>query len=510
MALNQLTSQTRLPIEWIQELDGYLGPDIYSTAWVAMVPDLDDPSRPAWPQAMDFIRANQLAQDGGWGEPIAYYAHERTISTLAAILALHTWSADSALHSIRKAIRTLHTYAQDLATEPYAPVGFELLLPSLVEALSDYRAELPLERWEKIVLPQHEKKLRLIQGLSIDLYRPQAWWFSLELLPPERLAAIDEQVLSSNGSIQTSVAATAAYLRAKRLQGQDAPQVALYLDALVNATGGGVPFSFPAENFERVWGIDNFRRVGMHPDDPIIAPVIASINQAWHQGTLGLSSSKFFDVNDGDDTLLGFAILQWAGLAVDDAPVLNFWSQDHFRSYLDESDASISANIHGLEALRLQHDQPNRDHAETLTRWLQAQMGQHVPFYDKWHLSPLYSAAHALHATLGWDATIAFRCLDFILENQREDGGWGWFGQSTQEETAHCIIALGHAAKHGCAGVDAVLSKATRYLADVGQTPPTERLWVGKTLFRPEGVIKTLLQCAQIMVVQLGYFDELC
>ena len=71
-------------------LAGCVSVDSYNTAWVALVPDLNEPNKPQWPQALDFLRATQLS-DGGWGAPIIYHPHERTLCTLAAIAAFSYW-----------------------------------------------------------------------------------------------------------------------------------------------------------------------------------------------------------------------------------------------------------------------------------------------------------------------------------------------------------------------------------------------------------------------------------
>src|SRR6185503_9370912 len=139
----------RLAVDpWLQKLDGWLGADPYSTAWVAMVPSLSDPHRPAWPDALDYIRDHQLA-DGGWGDPLVYYPYERTISTLAAIAALHAWrpsDADDA--QIAKGLAALYGYAEDSSRVGHEPIGFELVLPRLIEELrADFGDRLPISQW---------------------------------------------------------------------------------------------------------------------------------------------------------------------------------------------------------------------------------------------------------------------------------------------------------------------------------------------------------------------------
>ena len=512
--LNMYVRSTKLvrasSVNWLDKLNGYLGADAYSTAWVGMVPSMDNPNEPEWESAVAYLRSSQLG-DGGWGEPEILYAYERTISTLAAIQALLTWSKGGIQTEarVRKGLNALRTYAKQLPGEPFAPVGFELLLPSFIENLQEFSDELPLGDWDLVVSKLYHKKLEALRGLKIDYDNPRAWWFSLELLPIERLAQLDNRILNDDGSIQTSVAATAAFLRAKRLAGDDVPQAANFLNHVIEMGNGSVPFSSPAENFERVWGVDNFRRIGLHPQDPMIMSVIEMIDDAWHRGHPGLSSSNSFDVNDGDDTFLGLGILNWADIEVDIQPALDFWSEDHFRSYMDEADTSISANIHALEALRLQRGLPYRHYAETVTGWLRAHMGSDIPFHDKWHLSPLYTAAHALHATINWDQIIVDRCLDFILSSQFDNGGWGWFGTPTLEETSHCVIALGYVSKYQGFEVDDALRRAATYLASRAEMKPVERLWIGKTLFRPEGVLEALLHSAYVLLVMLGYADNL-
>jgi hypothetical protein len=209
-------------------------------------------------------------------------------------------------------------------------------------------------------------------------------------------------------------------------------------------------------------------------------------------------------VNDGDDTFVGLALLTWANRQPDDRHIIEkFWKEDHFTSYPDESDASVSMNIHALTALRLQPDFPHYGKAVALTQWLRRQMNSDTLFDDKWHISPIYTVAHAIPAFVGWDNELAAQCIDFLLRNQREDGGWGWFGKSTQEETAHAIIGLWEVYQNE---PDADLSPfmgAAYYLHRHTHTLPIERLWIGKTLFCPTGVVQTLMNAAHMVLQNL-------
>jgi hypothetical protein len=490
---------------WLDHVNGWLAPDVYSTAWVAMIPDAENPGSPAWPQALSFLRSHQL-EDGGWGARDIYYAHERTISTLAALRALHTWQSsleDST--RIKRAIRALRRYARDLESERYEPVGFELLLPTLGGALSPfYGSELPYKEWAPVEELGREK-LALIRHLRPEPASPRAWWFSLEMLPEEQLARLDDSILERNGSIVTSTAATAAYLLARRRAGSDSPRAARYLSKLVHMDGGGVPFSFPAEVFERVWVLDHLRRARFNPRDPAIKRMAAAVRDSWDRNQRGLSSSDWFKVNDGDDTLVGYTVLAWAGDPPPAEDILMFWNEDHFRSYLDERDASLSANIHGLTALRSQPGFPYRHLAEKLTGWLVERMNPETLFDDKWHISPYYSISHAIPAFAGWNMEAVSRCVNFLIDQQHTDGGWGWFGRSTLEESAQCTLGLYHAFRSSIPGCHDALARVAGYFQEQAGQEALEPMYVGKTLFRSEGIVNATVFGALAVLKRLGY-----
>ena len=75
-----------------QSMDlGEISVSAYDTAWVGLVPSLDDPTSPQFPKSLDWITKNQFP-DGSWGNEDLFLAYDRVCSTLACVVALKTWS----------------------------------------------------------------------------------------------------------------------------------------------------------------------------------------------------------------------------------------------------------------------------------------------------------------------------------------------------------------------------------------------------------------------------------
>ena len=75
-----------------QSMDlGEISVSAYDTAWVGLVPSLDDPTSPQFPKSLDWIIKNQFP-DGSWGNEDLFLAYDRVCSTLACVVALKTWN----------------------------------------------------------------------------------------------------------------------------------------------------------------------------------------------------------------------------------------------------------------------------------------------------------------------------------------------------------------------------------------------------------------------------------
>jgi hypothetical protein len=485
---------------------GVVTPDVYTTAWVALVPAVHDLGRPAWPQALTYVRRHQL-NDGGWGEPHIYNAHERTICTLAALRALLEWREADDQNRIERGVQALHRYALDLSKELHQPVGFELLLPRLAHELKRFNLDLAIEAWTDTVYIGMAK-LALIGDLRLGYQQPRAWWFSLEMMSESYLAQLDERILNHYGAVATSTAATAAYLRALRLHRRDSRRATTFLEYVLTIGNGGAGFCWPIEVFELAWTLDNLARAAFSPTDPAIAPLVQRLANYWHSSPLGLSSSQAFSVSDGDDTSMAYHILRWGGLKPSSEPFLAFWDTDHFCTYHDERTASVTVNIHALAGLR--HDLARWEYkkmAILLTEWLRQQFMSAGGFSDKWHFSPFYVAAHGVSALAGWDNELAQQCVRFLLNGQHNNGGWGHSGYATLEETCHAALGLVAAQQAGLLKDEGPLKSAAVYLQMHKTGTATERLWMGKTLFQPVGVVQLLLYATRVALARQKIVD---
>jgi hypothetical protein len=489
----------RVLFELWRKQSGLITAESYSTAWMSVVPSLIQPTRPAWPDALALIRAMQLP-DGGWGDHSVYYAHDRMISTLAAVMALKIWADPQDEQRIAEGLQAISLYACDLKYEQVEPIGFELLLPSLATELELLSLPFPHEAWAQ-VSESTKVKLGLVGKLDVDPLKPRTWWFSMELLPTERLARLDEQVLDRYGAIATSSAATAAFLRAHRLQGREVRSAAAYLERVFQATGGGGNVTWPIDVFELAWTLDNLRRSGIKPTHAGIAPMIWRLATYWELPPLGVTWNQAFRVRDGDHPAVAYRVLRWAGLHPSDQPIMDFWHEESgsYMTYLDERGTSISTTIHGLTAFRENpYNRTHRHIAIQLTDWLRERVKGRAGFHDKWHLSPLYPASRLLPTLIGWDDDLARFTMEFILSQQREDGGWGLTVNSNQEETALAVLALAEAYGGGLLKDLMPLRRAQSFLNRHVNEMPQERLWIGKSLYLPIGVVKGVICAAQL------------
>ncbi|KAL5989330.1 hypothetical protein ACLOJK_010220 [Asimina triloba] len=248
----------------------------YDTAWLAMIPDLEDPNRPMFPQSLEWILSNQQEEFGFWGEsnPSNLATIESIPATVACVAALKTWGVGH--DSIVKGLAFIHANAEKLLSEQSRgrTRWFAIVFPGMLErAWSKGVNIFPTGIPEPISLPGEAKaslisfpvfelKEESILNLSALENCDQALFclqcrktspnqvhdppliYYLEALPPAYEVDCNMVLpyLNEDGSLFRSPSATAAAFMVTKDK-----KCKNYLESIVKMCGSGVPPVFPVE-----------------------------------------------------------------------------------------------------------------------------------------------------------------------------------------------------------------------------------------------------------------------
>jgi hypothetical protein len=273
-----------------------------------------------------------------------------------------------------------------------------------------------------------------------------------------------------------------------------------YIKGVMKLDGtGALPASSPIDNFEIAWSLSHLIQTHIiDSKNPEVQRVLDQLWGAWSPD-VGVGGSSYFSVPDIDDTAASFYVLDWAGYPVDLSVFEYYELEDHFFCYQNETDPSLSAHVRFLLALRRSADHPNREH------WIQKvinalrRLDHNGSFWwDKWHTSAYYVNSLALEALSGIADDLAYSRLKWILRTQNDDGGWGYMGESTPEETAYCLKALMTWDRTRERIQSEKLDAAAQYLLSHRGVSDAVPLWIDKSLYTPyypvrAAILSTLL-----------------
>jgi halimadienyl-diphosphate synthase len=467
----------------------------YDTAWLAGLASPRDRRTSRFPTTLRWLADNQQS-DGSWGSSVRY-EHDRILCTLAAVAPLAEFgqrTQDRA--AVNAGTRYLWQHGHLIGREPVELVGFELLLPALVDRARKAGVAVPphldvysSERAAKLnLLPEHM------------LYSPRATVVhSLEFLgaqaDPDGLQAAQGE----NGAVGNSPAATAFLL--ERTQHEDASALS-YLETCLGFSGGATaPVLHPCETFELLWAAYHLY-LGGAPAQTLLRPAERRRLRDALQQHGGVSLSPTFPIPDADDTAVALLLLHDLGETVDPSVLKAFEAKDgSFVSFPYERHSSVGVNAHVLHALARVPGYPDAERAiERICDYL---ADQHSGLYwiDKWHISPLYATAHVLRAVNDLAphqqrrvAHLVERSRDWLRHSQNADGSWGFYGQPTPEETAYGLLALAVSADDQdmphCQAAAAYLHEARA----AGFVHPP--LWIDKCLYIPPLVVNAAVDAA--------------
>jgi halimadienyl-diphosphate synthase len=461
----------------------------YDTAFLARLRKPGSPDRLAYPDTIRWLLRAQNA-DGSFGTTLPV-PKERVIATVSAVLALAVLPPGEHAEAAHRARLAALTYLFEKTSDWQAgltPVGFEQILPTLMEEGRALQLPLPFDRFAGVAA-QREAKLGHIPPTLI--YKmPTLLLHSLEYLGGQLDVTAAAAQLSSNGSFGNSPSATAAFLE----RGGKDPRAWAYLDSVVATAGdGGVPDVTPFEVFERAWVLYNLRRGGIAARDT--ERHVRYLASSLTDDGVGCSVSGLRP--DADDTAVTLTVLQQHGQAVTAGPLRSFEGIDYFHTFPLEREPSPTVNAHVLEAIAACQPFPTRaSMQQKVVRFLRDQRVDGAYWVDKWHGSPFYATARVVFALTASAPDLCRPALRWLCESQRSDGSWGWFQEGTAEETAYAVQAWLTAPAAERSGLRVDLARAEAFLR-TAHTQPRPALWVGKGLYTPLHIVESAILSAR-------------
>jgi halimadienyl-diphosphate synthase len=498
-----LLANLRSLLQTLPHESNSISPSVYDTAQVLRF----SPPTPIWP-AFDWLIEAQAA-DGGWGDPAAG-DWARTLPTLAVVLLL---AEHQERRVTREALRTglawlCRAGATCTGSVPDdAPVGVELLLPSLLDDAQRKGLAISLAPYHALRALGATRRARVARIPAHQLPGSTAAhsWESFA-------TSADPNLVHPISGVGGSPAATAAWLQLA--DEGNARMIALdYLHRAEAATNTGVPgvtpTVFPIGDFMQTYSLHSLAQTGLITL-PAIADLVAPMldDLAARMGRNGIGFAAGF-MPDADDTAAVLGALLAAGRSVDLDPLRSFEADEHFATYSGEIQPSLITTARAIQV----YAAAGRD-VTPFRAWVarrQHHDGRWIS--DKWNAFWGYCTWQAVLA-LRDDACYGdalVRVADAILAHQYRDGGWG-VGQMTPEATAYALLALAALpVVHQTEPVLAALARGRlalfHHYQPFGQ--PQELHWVGKERYCPIRLHRLFILAALLSTEQLCGNDPL-
>jgi halimadienyl-diphosphate synthase len=466
---------------------GRISPSAYDTAWIARLQSQMPEQSSA---ALDWLRANQLP-DGSWGASEFFHYHDRMACTLSAVNAFQQAGAHDDKNRIHSGLEFLVKNSKKMDLNPVgATVGFEMIAPTLLEDVktNGYGNCLSLNGNGAAA---RQRKLKNIPSHMISRHTTMA--HSAEMVGDDGKHIIDwDDLLEENGSVGFSPAATSYFVMS---QGEGTQEAVKHLTDIFQ--DGNLPTVSSIDLFETTWSLWNFQVAYPSLDPSIISSHLDFIESCWTE--VGTSFASGYTPKDGDDSSMAYDVLVRGGRNPDLSGVLHYEDVSVFRCYANESDPSISTNVHVLGALQQAGLECDDSSVQKTLKYLKEKQHPDGWWLDKWHTSPYYPTAHFIIAGAGYCANdMVSKAVSWIANTQNKNGSWGYI-IPTAEETAYSLQALAYYKRLGYPVDTNILKRGKSWLLDHQEEIYTS-LWVGKSLYSPVKVLASTVLSALVMV----------
>ena len=437
-------------------------------------------------RCLDWLRKHQH-EDGSWGGEI-FHVHDRIISTLSAIVALQKIGDPLDTERIRAGQAFIwHNFGR-FKQDADDTIGFPVLVPTLINEALECGLDIP--RTLSIDPEVVEKKLKLL-ATNPDSWRYTSLAYSLEAALPYLPAVGQYDFTEVNNLVGSSLSATAATL----LNSQTYNEKALKkLGELIdNQPDSGAAAVNPIDVFEIAWSLNNLRLAGLiSRTDSKVRDLLDFLYSVWSPVN-GVNYSSCFRVSDLDDAAVTFGMLRWGGYKVSADVFSDYESETHFLCFPHEANPSLSANVRTLTALQWDRQHPKyRDWSGKIIKLLRTHDTTGYFWFDKWHVSPYYFTANTIWSLFDIIPDLMQKRIQWISNTQNADGGWGYHGASTLEETAYCLRALIYWSECVEDVMSAAIHKAAAFLQE-HINDDLEALWIGKGLYIPYNVARSAI-----------------
>jgi len=246
---------------------------------------------------------------------------------------------------------------------------------------------------------------------------------------------------------------------------------------------GLVPLAFPIDLFETAFGLQYVFSSGLYKKELVREAFGEKLEEVW--GVTGGRAIGFCGEYepDCDDTAALMMAMQSSGAEVKTSILAPFRRSDHFGSYPQEINPSVTVTARALKACRMAGE--NVDQYEKFIMDRQSADGK---WGDKWNTSWLYSSAVVMMCVNIQNYPEQLKkAVDSILRVQKDDGGWRTLSEQSNScliETSFALLAL-HASLKAHPEPDkitAALARALRWMESNG-TQEITPTWIAKDFY---------------------------